>query len=76
MTTKKPVTAPPAAPAAAAAAARRGRPPRRVYINVLVKATTREGLTRLKADGQLASQGEVIDQLVAQALAARPKRGQ
>jgi hypothetical protein len=47
-----------------------------VYINVLVKATTREGLTRLKADGQLASQGEVIDLLVTQALATRPRRGQ
>ncbi|MCA3178794.1 MAG: hypothetical protein O9345_14400 [Burkholderiaceae bacterium] len=69
MTTKSQQAAKPTAPP------RRGRPPRRVYINVLVKATTREGLTRLKADGQLASQGEVIDQLVAQALAARPKRG-
>jgi hypothetical protein len=59
----------------AAAPPRRGRPPRRVYINVLVKATTREGLTRLKAEGQLASQGEVIDLLVSQALSARPKRG-
>jgi hypothetical protein len=62
--------------AKAAAPPRRGRPPRRVYINVLVKATTREGLTRLKADGQLASQGEVIDLLVTQALATRPRRGQ
>jgi hypothetical protein len=69
MTTKKPVTAPPAAPT------RRGRPPRRVYINVLVKATTREGLTRMKADAGLASQGEVIDVLVEHALSHRPKRG-
>jgi hypothetical protein len=53
---------------------RRGRPPRRVYINVLVKATTREGLSRLKAEGELASQGEVIDGLVAQALATRSRR--
>jgi hypothetical protein len=53
---------------------RRGRPPRRVYINVLVKATTREGLTRLKAEGELASQGEVIDELVAQAIAQRSRR--
>lgn len=52
-----------------AASARRGRPPRKVYINVLVKASTREGLTRLKAAGELASQGEVIDLLVTQALA-------
>ena len=70
-----------AAPAAKATLAtnatppRRGRPPRRVYINVLVKASTREGLTRLKAEGELASQGEVIDGLVALALAQRAKRG-
>ena len=70
MTTKRLDTARTPAPP------RRGRPPRRVYINVLVKATTREGLTRLKADGELASQGEVIDALVAQALAARPRRGE
>jgi hypothetical protein len=69
MTTKRQDAAPAPAPP------RRGRPPRRVYINVLVKATTREGLTRLKADGALASQGEVIDGLVAQALAQRPRRG-
>ena len=55
---------------------RRGRPPRRVYINVLVKATTREGLTRMKATESLPSQGEVIDMLVAQALAQKPKRGE
>lgn len=60
---------------AAASAARRGRPPRRVYINVLVKATTREGLTRLKTTENLPSQGEVIDMLVAQYLATKPKRG-
>jgi hypothetical protein len=66
----RPSAAKPAAPP------RRGRPPRRVYINVLVKATTREALTRLKADGELASQGEVIDALVANALAHRPKRGE
>jgi hypothetical protein len=63
------------APAAKATPPRRGRPPRRVYINVLVKATTREGLTRLKAEGELASQGEVIDELVALALSQRARRG-
>ena len=51
-------------PKAVTAPARRGRPPRKVYINVLVKATTRDGLARLKASGSLASQGEVIDVLV------------
>jgi hypothetical protein len=71
---KKPEAA--KAPAATKASPpRRGRPPRRVYINVLVKATTREGLTRLKAEGELASQGEVIDELVAQAIAQRTRRG-
>jgi len=54
--------------------ARRGRPPRRVYINVLVKATTREGLTRLKALNELSSQGEVIDELVASAISQRSRR--
>jgi hypothetical protein len=55
--------------------ARRGRPPRRVYINVLVKASTRESLTRLKASEDLPSQGEVIDMLVTHFLASKPKRG-
>ena len=59
-----------------ATASRRGRPSRRVYINVLVKATTREGLTRMKASESLPSQGEVIDMLVVQALARKPKRGE
>jgi hypothetical protein len=49
----------------------RGRPPKRVYINVLVKASTREALTRMKAAGELRSQGEVIDSLVTQALTRR-----
>jgi len=57
------------------APSRRGRPPRRVYINVLVKATTREGLTRLKAAGDFASQGEVIDALVAPVGSGRLKSG-
>jgi hypothetical protein len=69
-TTKRPDAVPAAVPT------RRGRPPRRVYINVLVKATTREGLTRMKATESLPSQGEVIDMLVAQALAQKPKRGE
>lgn len=72
--TKRQEAAKPATPATSLAT-RRGRPPRRVYINVLVKATTREGLTRLKAAGELGSQGEVIDELVAQAIAQRPRRG-
>jgi hypothetical protein len=69
MTRRQPAAPPPAPP-------RRGRPPRRVYINVLVRATTRESLSRLKAESGLASQGEVIDQLVTQALAQRTRRGE
>jgi hypothetical protein len=44
-----------------------------VYINVLVKATTREALTRLKASGDFASQGEVIDALVMQVTELRSR---
>ncbi len=44
-----------------------------MYINVLVKATTREALTRLKASGDFASQGEVIDALVAQTTELRSR---
>jgi hypothetical protein len=40
-----------------------------------VKATTRDGLTRLKAAGDYASQGEVIDALVAQVGALGTKSG-
>lgn len=47
---------------------KRGRPPKRVFINVLVRETTRAALTRMKVAGKLASQGEVIDQLVMQML--------
>lgn len=36
-----------------------------VYINVLVRASTREALNKLKAGGEHRSQGEVIDALVA-----------
>jgi len=73
MTTKRQE---PATTTTTATPVRRGRPPKRVYINVLVKATTREGLTRMKASENLPSQGEVIDMLVAQALAQKPKRGE
>ncbi len=54
---------------------RRGRPPRKVYINVLVKATTRDGLAKLKASGSLASQGEVIDELVERILSVKARNG-
>jgi len=54
---------------------RRGRPPRKVYINVLVKATTRDALSKIKAAGEFSSQGEVIDALVTQALAQRARSG-
>ncbi len=51
----------------------RGRPPKRVFINVLVRETTRAELTRLKGAWGIPSQGEVIDALVAEAGAR--KRG-
>ena len=60
---------------AIAAPTRRGRPPRKVYINVLVKATTRDGLAKLKASGSLASQGEVIDELVEKVLSLKTRSG-
>lgn len=60
---------------ATAAPTRRGRPPRKVYINVLVKATTRDGLAKLKASGSLASQGEVIDELVERVLSVKTRNG-
>jgi len=44
----------------------RGRKPRMVYINVLVRATTRDALTGIKAKRGLRSQGAVIDTLVAE----------
>jgi hypothetical protein len=55
--------------AAKSTLSKRGRPPKRVFINVLVRESTRSALTRLKVSGQLASQGEVIDQLVMQLMA-------
>ncbi len=50
------------------AAPRSGRPPTMVFINVRVHASTRKGLTALKARLGAASQGEVLDRLVASAL--------
>jgi hypothetical protein len=43
---------------------RRGRPPKKAFINVLVRTSTRASLTQLKAVTGLPSQGEVIDYLV------------
>jgi len=62
-------------PKATTSPTRRGRPPRKVYINVLVKATTRDGLARLKASGSLASQGEVIDELVEKVVSVKTRSG-
>ncbi len=41
----------------------RGRPPKKAFINVLVRTSTRAALSQLKASLGLASQGEVIDHL-------------
>jgi hypothetical protein len=49
--------------------ARRGRPPIKAFINVEVKATTRDGLNALKQRLGLRSQGEVLAVLVEAALA-------
>lgn len=57
------------------AKAPRGRPPKRVFINVLVRETTRTALTKLKGSWTVASQGEVIDRLVAEANTSPRKRG-
>jgi hypothetical protein len=43
--------------------ASRGRPPKKAFINVLVRTSTRTALSQLKASLGLASQGEVIDHL-------------
>jgi hypothetical protein len=45
---------------------RRGRPPKKAFINVLVRTSTRAALTQLKGLTGLPSQGEVIDYLVAE----------
>jgi hypothetical protein len=52
-------------------AIRRGRKPQKAFINVLVRTSTRSALTRLKAELELPSQGEVIDHLVANLAKAR-----
>ncbi len=54
--------------------ASRGRPAKKVFINVLVRESTRSGLARLKVAGDLDSQGEVIDRLVADVMARKPER--
>ena len=47
---------------------RQGRPPMTVFINVRVRATTRNGLNRLKRRLGVGGQGEVLDHLVGAAL--------
>jgi hypothetical protein len=63
-----------AATSVRAGAAKRGGRPKRVFINVLVRETTRAGLIRLKATDRRPSQGEVIDELVSAELARRAGR--
>jgi hypothetical protein len=47
-----------------AASPRRGRPPKKVFINVEIKATTRDNLNLLKRKSGLRNQGEVLDFLI------------
>jgi hypothetical protein len=54
-------------PAANESTPKRGRPPRKVFINVEVRATTRDALHAIKRSAGLKNQGQVIDWLVAQA---------
>jgi hypothetical protein len=53
---------------------KRGRRPKKVFINVLVRASTRTALTQLKSSRVLPSQGEVIDYLVEIALERSARR--
>jgi hypothetical protein len=50
--------------------AARGRPPKKAFINVLVRTSTRAALTQLKGSLGLASQGEVIDHLIEHTLSS------
>lgn len=54
---------------------RRGRPPRKAFINVLVRTSTRSSLSEIKSAIGLASQGEVIDLLVSEIGRRRPLGG-
>ncbi len=53
-----------AAKAAGALKSRRGRPPKKVFINVQIRATTRDALNHLKRKAGLRNQGQVLDFLV------------
>lgn len=57
-------------------APRRGRPPKKVFINVEIKATTRDGLNLLKRKAGLRNQGELLDLLIAGQLQPRGGRTQ
>jgi hypothetical protein len=51
----------------------RGRPFKRVFINVSVLAKTRDALSELKKITGLATQGDVLDYMVADIMRRRPK---
>jgi hypothetical protein len=55
-------------------ALKRGRPPKKAFINVLVRTSTRAALTQFKVATGLASQGEVIDYLIEMAQQRAAKR--
>jgi hypothetical protein len=54
--------------ARSSATTRRGRPPKKVFINVEIKAATRDGLNLLKRKSGLRNQGEVLDLLISNQL--------
>ena len=52
------------AKAAGTLKSRRGRPPKKVFINVQIRATTRDALNQLKRKAGLRNQGQVLDLLM------------
>jgi len=55
------------------AARPRGRPFKTVFINVEIRANTRDAISELKKITGLRTQGEVLDHLLADVMRRRPK---
>ncbi|HEY4372069.1 MAG TPA: hypothetical protein VGN52_09110 [Burkholderiales bacterium] len=51
----------------------RGRPFKTVFINVEIRAHTRDAISELKKLTGLRTQGEVLDHLIADVMRRRPK---